>query len=246
MLPILYSFRRCPYAMRARLAIRASGTQVILREVSLKAKPQAMLYISPKGTVPVLLLPDGRVIEQSLDVMRWALGEPLDSPLIAHNDGAFKRALDGYKYSHDEPLQHRADGEAFVRQLNGVLQRQPFLAGAVMGGVDWAIAPFVRQFAAVDAPWFAALPYAALHRWLAACVESALFDSIMGKYTPWQEGDGGVFFKVNRMLVVATGHVWRQSIAGCHHFAVALFEPQSGELRDNLTQPRSACGLRHT
>ena len=192
MRPILYSFRRCPYAMRARLAIRAAGIEVVLREVSLKAKPQAMLDVSPKGTVPVLILPDGRVIEQSLDVMRWALGD-FDSPLIERNDSYFKTALDLYKYAEQDKLIYRSQGEIFLAELNALLHNG-FLSGDSMGALDWAILPFVRQFAAVDAPWFAALPYTALQKWLNDGVTSPLFMSIMQPHKAWQDGDAPVIF----------------------------------------------------
>ena len=209
-LPILYSFRRCPYAMRARLAIRANGVRVLLREVSLKSKPTEMLRISPKGTVPVLELQDGQVLEQSLDVMRWALGHSFDnsfdnsldrslgdglnSSLIERNDGFFKTALDAYKYAVQDKQIHRAQGEVFLADLNRLLLQSEFLAGDTMGALDWAIVPFVRQFSAVDALWFAALPYPALQRWLYRCVTSDLFVSIMLPAPVWQVGDADVIF----------------------------------------------------
>lgn len=161
-LPILYSFRRCPYAMRARTAIRAaiSAAQrlVIVREIALKDKPQALRDISPKATVPVLLLPDGRVLEQSLDIMLWALGDDWFTAdaqkLIAWNDGEFKRALDGYKYPErfTELTQdvYRERGEVFLQEIEQRLQASPFLAGAQISALDWAILPFVRQFAGVN------------------------------------------------------------------------------------------------
>lgn len=201
-LPILYSFRRCPYAMRARLAIRANGVRVLLREVSLKSKPEEMLRISPKGTVPVLELQDGQVLEQSLDVMLWALGHSLDNALgdglnlslIERNDGFFKTALDAYKYAVQDKQIHRAQGEVFLAELNRLLSQSEFLAGNSMGALDWAIVPFVRQFSAVDALWFAALPYSALQRWLYRCVTSDLFVSIMQPAPVWQVGDADVIF----------------------------------------------------
>ena len=164
-LPILYSFRRCPYAMRARLALAISGTVCELREVKLSAKPAAMLAASPKGTVPVLVLPDGQVIEQSLEIMRWALaqGDPEgwlcrdDPALIARNDGAFKHDLDRYKYPErhsSDPLVHRESGLAFLRELDARLAAHGQLCGAKRGITDTAIMPFVRQFASVDAAWF--------------------------------------------------------------------------------------------
>lgn len=202
MLPILYSFRRCPYAMRARLAIRACEVPVVLREVSLKSKPQAMLAISPKATVPVVQLPDGRVLEQSLDVMVWAAGDAWltdDVPeWIARNDGYFKAALDRYKYAErfpEQPMEmYRAQGEVFLMELNERLSRQRFLGGEMPSALDWAIFPFVRQFAGVDRVWFNALPFRPLINWLTYWQESDLFASIMSHHQPWQEGDPEIVF----------------------------------------------------
>ena len=202
MLPILYSFRRCPYAMRVRLAIRACAVPVILREVSLKSKPQAMLAISPKATVPVVQLPDGRVLEQSLDVMVWAAGDAWltdDAPAwIARNDGYFKAALDRYKYAErfpEQPMEvYRAQGEVFLMELNERLSRQRFLGGEMPSALDWAIFPFVRQFAGVDRVWFNALPFRQLINWLTYWQESDLFASIMAHHQPWQQGDPEIVF----------------------------------------------------
>lgn len=204
--PILYSFRRCPYAMRARLALAMSGQACELREVKISAKPPAMLALSPKGTVPVLLLPDGVVIEESLDIMRWALGQHDpenwlardDAELIARNDGPFKHHLDRYKYPqrHDsDPLDHRAKGQAILADLEARLYvRGGQLAGRERGLVDLAIMPFIRQFAAVDPAWFAGLDYPSLQRWLTEHLASPLFQSIMQRWTPWSDGDEPVFF----------------------------------------------------
>ncbi|MEO7814086.1 MAG: glutathione S-transferase [Sphingomicrobium sp.] len=183
--PILYSFRRCPYAMRARLALAVSGTRVELREVKLSAKPDAMLAASPKGTVPVLVLPDGAVIDESLDIMRWALTsndpegwlERDHAALIAANDGPFKHALDRYKYPERygvEPLAHRALGLNFLRETDAWASTP-----TARGMTDAAIIPFVRQFAAVDPRWFAAQPLPQLHAWLDDYLGSDLFAAIM-------------------------------------------------------------------
>jgi glutathione S-transferase len=156
-LPILYSFRRCPYAMRARMALLVSGQAVGLREVVLRAKPRALLDASPKGTEPVLVLPDGQVIEQSLDIMLWALRrrDPenwlsgRDAGLIAANDGPFKHHLDHYKYAgrHDgDPLPHRAAALGLLEPLEERLAAAPFLCGPARTLTDIAIFPFVRQF----------------------------------------------------------------------------------------------------
>jgi glutathione S-transferase len=203
--PILYSFRRCPYAMRARLAIAVSGSRCELREVKLSAKPAAMLTASPKGTVPVLVLPGGKVIAESLDIMHWALGnhDPEDwlargdAALIAANDGAFKHDLDRYKY----PDRHAADAQAhrergleFLRALDERLRARPQLDGRARGLADAAIMPFVRQFAAVDRDWFDAQPLPHLQAWLARHLASGLFASVMIRFSPWQSNDRPVHF----------------------------------------------------
>lgn len=192
--PILYSFRRCPYAMRARLGIADAGQSVALREVVLRDKPAEMLAVSPKGTVPVMVMPDGVVIEQSFEIMEWAYEESLDEKslaLVARNDGPFKQALDRYKYADRYPefsQQHyREQGEEFLAELEGLLS--PNLSGADMGFVDYAIVPFVRQFAGVDEDWFASAPYPRVRDWLTRFVNSELFENVMGKYPQWLAGD---------------------------------------------------------
>ena len=205
LLPILYSFRRCPYAMRARLAVAASGVACHLREVKLSAKPAQMLAVSPKGTVPVLVLPDGKVVDQSLDIMQWALGQGdpegwltrNDPALIARNDGPFKQDLDRYKYPErheSDPLAHRKLGLAFLRDLDEQVAKQGQLCGAMRGLTDMAIMPFVRQFSAVDAEWFEAQSLPHLKRWLAGHLASPLFETIMMRFAPWQEGDAPILF----------------------------------------------------
>jgi glutathione S-transferase len=202
-LPVLYSFRRCPYAMRARLALRASGVVVELREIALKNKPPEMLAVSPKGTVPVLVLADGRVLEQSLDIMLGALSQhdsqhwlPMSSAdmaqamaLIAQNDGDFKVNLDRYKYPsrYDLPdrLEHRAKGAQFLQILNTQLGAQGFLHGGHFGLLDAAIAPFVRQFAHTDPAWFGSQPWPALQQWLSAFEASDAYCGVMCKLPVW-------------------------------------------------------------
>ena len=202
-LPILYTFRRCPYAMRARAALIQSSIPFELREVVLRAKPAAMLTASPKGSVPVLVLPDGRVIEQSWDIMLWALrhndaqnwlGEHEDNlpaalPLVLENDTTFKRALDCYKYPerHLDQPQHfyRAQGEVFLQQLEARLNITAFLLGKEMSIADAALLPFVRQFAAVDAAWFPSAPYPKLRDWLDRFTTSELFAQVMQKFPVW-------------------------------------------------------------
>jgi glutathione S-transferase len=208
-LPVLYSFRRCPYAMRARLALAISGQAHELREVVLKNKPTEMLAASPKGTVPVLVLPGGEVMDESLDIMRWALGRhdpaqwlvpPEVSPddmaaLIAANDGDFKRHLDRYKYPNryaDESggdaaglaLKHRTEAAQWLAQLDTRLTGG-WLLGTQASLADMAILPFVRQFAHTDADWFAAQPWPRLQGWLAAFEGSALYVGVMAKHPPW-------------------------------------------------------------
>ncbi|KPA88774.1 MULTISPECIES: glutathione S-transferase [Pseudomonas] len=197
---LLYSFRRCPYAMRARLALRYSGVAVHIEEVSLKAKPAAMLALSAKGTVPVLACGDGQVIEQSLEIMHWALarhdpedwllqGDPLAAraamALIEENDGDFKRRLDRYKYAVRYPafpMEHyRAEAEPFLRKLEDLLQQRDWLLAEHRSLADMALAPFVRQFAHVDREWFAQTPYRRLRDWLERFLASPLFIAVMAK-----------------------------------------------------------------
>lgn len=205
MLPILYSFRRCPYAIRARSAVVASGIAVKLREIVLRDKPAAMLAASPKGTVPVLILPDGRVIDQSLAIMHWALAlaDPLDwlagadADLIATNDGAFKHHLDRYKYADrhgTDPLEHRAAATAILADLDTRLAATGHLAGPRVTLTDIAILPFVRQFAQTDRGWFDTLTLPALHDWLGRYLASPLFAAVMPKVAPWQPGAPTVIF----------------------------------------------------
>jgi len=204
-LPILYSFRRCPYAMRARLALLASTVQCVLREVKLANKPAAMLEASPKGTVPVLVLPDGRVVDESHDIMHWALAqadpqgwlEREDAALIETNDGPFKHDLDRYKYPerHGSDAQaHRASGLNFLQQLDARLAKHGQLSGDAMGLSDAAIMPFVRQFANTDRPWFDAQPLPHLQEWLEAHLASDLFAKCMIRPQPWQDGDEPITF----------------------------------------------------
>ena len=204
LLPILYTFRRCPYAIRARLAIAASGISVEYREIVLRNKPQAMLAISSKGTVPVLQRVDGAVIDESLDIMLWALAinDPqlwlqretslpaVAKTLIDMNDGAFKFWLDRYKYADRYPQHpadyYRAQAEEFLRHLENLLSAHAYLLGAHVGIADMAIVPFIRQFAAVDKAWFAASHYVHLQKWLDALLASDLFSAAMIKRDCWE------------------------------------------------------------
>lgn len=195
----LYSFRRCPYAMRARMALRYAGVPVEIVEVSLKNKPAEMLALSPKGTVPVLNA-DGVVIDESLQIMRWALAQndPDDwllagdsfaalwmEKLIEGNDQIFKSALNRYKYAERYPEQpmeaYRAEGALFLQKLDELLEGRDYLLADHPSLADIALLPFVRQFAHVDREWFAQTPYARLQAWLQRLLESELFTSIMKK-----------------------------------------------------------------
>ena len=197
--PILYSFRRCPYAMRARMALLVSGTVCELREVLLRDKPAELIAASPKATVPVLVLPAGRVIDESLDVMRWALArhdpegwlDGDDRVLIATYDGAFKHHLDRAKYPQrygDDSVDHRAEALAMLMALDRRLASRAYLCGDRRTLSDAAIMPFVRQFAAIDRAWFDAQPLPAVHRWLAALIASPLFEQTMRGFPRWSAG----------------------------------------------------------
>lgn len=207
-LPILYSFRRCPYAMRARMGILSSGVKVELREVLLKDKPAEMIEASPKATVPVVVLPDGKVVDESLDVMLWALGQ--NDPdnwlsdqamtLIAHNDGPFKAALDRYKYPnrYDDETISREDQRnicaATFENYESRLKHHKFLLGDEPTLADNAIFPFVRQCANVDRTWFDTQPWTNLHQWLDHFLFSPRFDYVMRKNAPWKAGDEPLIF----------------------------------------------------
>jgi len=206
-LPILYSFRRCPYAMRARLAIASAGIAVNLREVVLRDKPAAFLATSPSATVPCLAASD-RVIDESLDIMLWALAQNdpeglLDMPdaghaLISDTDGPFKTALDRYKYHTryvDADLEaERTKASGHLDSLNARLAGQDWLFGPTPRLADLAILPFVRQFAMTDKPWFDAQDWPDLHRWLEAFLGSERLAAIMVKYPQWQETDAPTLF----------------------------------------------------
>lgn len=212
-LPILYSFRRCPYAMRARMAICYSGIAVELREVVLRDMPASLLDCSPKGTVPVLLLPGGAVLEESRDIIDWALAinDPdgwLPGPgdasadqirqLVDDCDADFKQQLDYYKYAQRYPQRsadyYRSQGEIFLARLEQCLEKSDWLCGDHMTVADISIFPFVRQFAGVDKAWFDETPYLQLQAWLDSLLCSPLFSRVMDKYSPWREGDTAVVF----------------------------------------------------
>lgn len=219
--PIFYSFRRCPYAMRARLAVAVAGAVVELREVELGNKPEAMLAVSPKGTVPVLLCESGTVIDESLDIMYWALHQndpgfwleqrrqQQAEALIRRNDEEFKYHLGRYKYADCYPEysahHYRQQGESFLADLEKRLTQIPYLCGDHFSLADAAILPFIRQFAAVDTVWFENSPYPAVKQWLNRFLSSQLFNAVMTKYSPWKPGDAELFFPI-------------ETIAGCGRF----------------------------
>lgn len=210
--PILYSFRRCPYAMRARMALWMAGITVELREVKLADKPPELGEASPKATVPVLITHDG-VIDESMAIMRWALeqNDPEgwlagdDAALIARNDGPFKHHLDRYKYPTRYPeeargdeetflLDHRNGGLAILTDLDTRLGSRKHLCGDTRTLADIALFPFIRQFANTDRDWFDAQGLPHLHVWLEGHLGSELFAAIMPKFTPWKTGDAPVLF----------------------------------------------------
>ncbi|QBF27755.1 glutathione S-transferase [Pseudomonas tructae] len=194
---ILYSFRRCPWAMRARLALRYADCPVEIREVSLKAKPAELLALSPKGTVPVLSTGD-LILEESLEIMRWALArhDPQDWQLVAdpqaaqaadalieRNDREFKAQVNLYKYAERYPQhsreEYRAQAETWLAELDERLAQQAFLFADHPSLADAALLPLLRQFAGVEPQWFAQAPYPHLRAWLHGWLESPLFKAIM-------------------------------------------------------------------
>ena len=209
-LPILYSFRRCPYAMRARMAIHISDQRCEIREVLLRDKPPSMLQYSAKGTVPVLILQDGKVIDESLDVIDWALNlnDPDDwkrskdtkktKELIKINDGEFKYHLDRYKYSkrydNEDPEFHRKKCLKFIESVNNELNNSKYIFDDNISYADIVLLPFIRQFRIADIEWFDSLPYDNLKKWLSSFLNSSLLNSIMKKYDLWKEGDKSIVF----------------------------------------------------
>lgn len=196
--PLLYSFRRCPYAIRARMALAQARIDVRLREVELRDKPAELLAISPKGTVPVLQLPHGQVLDESIEIMMWALHQRdpqawltcADEARVRHwvqrNDDVFKPLLDHYKYATRHPQysleQHRQRAlDEFVLPLDATLRGQHFLQGDKACWADVALMPFVRQFAMVEPAWFAQAPLADLRRWLDHWTASNLFLQVMAR-----------------------------------------------------------------
>jgi glutathione S-transferase len=214
--PILYSFRRCPYAIRARLALLQAGLVVELREVDLKRKPAELLALSPAATVPVLDLGGGEVLTQSLDIVHWAFGQhdpdgwltrgdaARDAHLIALTDGEFKQALDRTKYPErfaGQNTEQNADRSAnasrataercLIAPLEAALASSAYLGGNTPNWADASVFPFVRQFAAIDAARWAAAPWPATQRWLAHWQSNPLLATCMVKAAVWQPGRAG-------------------------------------------------------
>lgn len=201
---LLYTFRRCPYAIRARLAIDAAQTPVHIREIKLQNKPPAFLQASPSASVPCLVT-DSQTIDESLDIMHWALAQndphhwrdmpPQGHALIAHCDGPFKHALDRTKYAtrypDEDPAKHRADAAQFLASLDAQITDHIFDHETF---ADAAIAPFVRQFAFIDRSWFDAQPWPNVQNWLDRFLNSAAFARVMPKYAPWTDGDAPIAF----------------------------------------------------
>lgn len=196
--PLLYSYRRCPYAIRARMALCAAEIECWLHDISLRDKPAHLLQVSPKGTVPVLCLPDGTVLEQSLDIMRWALqvrdpegwldraGDPVAQDLLTRNDGPFKAALDRYKYPArfegvDPQVAREQAMDVLVMPLSTLLTHQRFIGGERPVLQDVAVFPFVRQFAAVDPDWFLRSVPLVVRDWLNGWLGVPLFARVMAK-----------------------------------------------------------------
>lgn len=199
-LPLLYTYRRCPYAMRARMALLQAGVDYEPWEIALRDKPAQMLAVSPKGTVPVLVLPNGAVLEQSLDIVRWAFAQtgdaegwwaraqtPDNRALQAACDGPFKHHLDRTKYlerfadAQDRDHHRQQAVDVLLGALEQRLAAAPQLGGEVPCAADIGIFPFVRQFAATDPAWWSAQPLPAVQAWLAAWLLHPLFERAMRK-----------------------------------------------------------------
>lgn len=203
---ILYSFRRCPYAMRGRMGLKASGLPYEHREIILRDKPEEMLKVSPKGTVPVFVKNDGAIIDESLDLLKWALSQndPMGwlkcdleaaAALITANDTDFKHHLDRYKYASrysddakrgDIDMSHRLEAQKYIQDLEVRLTDGPYLLGETQSIADIAIFPFIRQFSNVESEWWASAPYTKTGEWLERHLGASLFKDIMVKHPLWK------------------------------------------------------------
>lgn len=193
--PKLYTYRRCPYAIRSRLALCIAGIDYETVEISLKDKPNNFLALSPKGTVPVLIDPTGKIIDESLEIMMWALtihdpdgwlmNEDISHKIIIENDFVFKKNLDMYKYADRFPGQskeyYRSECEIFLRSLNQMLELKKNLISDHLSLADVAIFPFIRQFLLVDEDWFMTSNYHSLRKWLLELLGSEMFEKVMKK-----------------------------------------------------------------
>ena len=209
--PILYSFRRCPYCMRAHMALKKTGMKIELREVKLSAMPEEALAISPQETVPVLALTDGAAIDESWDIVKWALAQNdvdnwlgedneflLDAEiLIETNDYSFKTDLDHYKYADRHPEHseehYRKKCEEFIGELEDMLTENRYLLADQLSLADIGVFPFIRQFSLVDKDWFDQAPYPRVQQWLNKMIESDLFQSIFQKHELWKAGDTAIY-----------------------------------------------------
>jgi glutathione S-transferase len=210
-IPVLYSFRRCPYCMRAHMALKYSGIKVELREVELQNYPPQALEISPKATVPVLHLPEGTVIDESWDILKWALAQndpdqwlgednehALDAEiLIETNDFSFKQDLDHYKYADRHPEHteehYRKKCEKFIEELEEMLSENRFLLCDKLSLADIGVFPFVRQFSLVNKVWFDQAPYPHVRQWLNTLIDTQLFKNAFEKHQFWQQGDAALY-----------------------------------------------------
>lgn len=210
--PVLYTFRRCPYCMRAHMALKKAGIKVELREVKLSAMPDELLAVSPDETVPVLVLEDGTAIDESWQIVKWALAQNdpddwlgknhqndnsallLDAEiLIESNDYSFKLDLDHYKYAdrypeHDQ-THYRQACEEFIEDLEEMLKQKPYLIAEHLSLADIGVFPFIRQFSLVDEDWFQQAPYPNVQNWLQNLINSALFQNVFQKHDLWKQGD---------------------------------------------------------
>ena len=209
--PVLYSFRRCPYCMRAHMALKYSGIKVELREVDLQDYPPQALKISAKATVPVLQLADGTVIDESWDILKWALTQndpdnwsgknnehALDAEiLIETNDFSFKEDLDHYKYADRHPEHseehYRKACEVFIEELEDMLSENSYLLADELSLADIGVFPFVRQFSLVDKEWFEQAPYPRVRQWLNKLNNSELFNDVFQKHELWQESAPAIY-----------------------------------------------------
>ena len=211
--PTLYSFRRCPYAMRARLAIRLCKIECIIREISLKAKNSEFLKVSPKGTVPVLVLPNGKVLEESLDIINWSLEQndpnnlkvndkvtkKINDKYIQLFDKDFKFHLDRYKYSSRYNISnseiHRNKARNILTEINSMLEGKDYIGGQCMSLLDISILPFVRQYRIADINWFDNhLGLRNINNWVNIFLNTEILASIMTKYKVWEKEDPPILF----------------------------------------------------